>query len=135
MRYVKRIGIYPLMINDKLVGYLKVNRSKNTYTYGIDLADVSTSRYLPPSVRSVLTNPSFQRNKRLVNSIINKWVEERVFPEDRQNIDELLSSMGLRQYDQFAILRGTNGQSSSDDLWIDFDHKAPKKMVMHDLRA
>lgn len=47
-----------------------------------------------------------------------KWVEERVPPQGRQNLGEILRANGLDTYDEIALLEAAQGRSSQDDFLL-----------------
>lgn len=50
-----------------------------------------------------------------------KWLETRVFPENRIDKQELLEKMKLPFRDINKILKLTNGVMVGDNFWIDWD--------------
>lgn len=49
-----------------------------------------------------------------------EFYEDRCFPEDRQNRNEILDLMGLPCYDPEMICRVTHGTQFDDFLWMNF---------------
>lgn len=47
-----------------------------------------------------------------------KWVEERIPPQGRQNLGEILRANGLEEYDELALLAAAKGRSAQDDCLI-----------------
>lgn len=47
-----------------------------------------------------------------------RWVAERVPPQGRQNLGEVLRANGLREYDEIELLARAQGRSSQDDFMI-----------------
>ena len=47
-----------------------------------------------------------------------KWVAERVPPQGRQNLGEILRAHGLDSYDEVALLAAARGRSAQDDFLI-----------------
>lgn len=49
------------------------------------------------------------------------WAETRCCPPTRPDIQEVLASFGLKEYDALAIVKQTKGVLPGvDDFWIDF---------------
>lgn len=48
-------------------------------------------------------------------------LEGRCFPRNRANIDELLSAMGLKEYQVMDIIKKTHGLKWDDYTWIRFE--------------
>ena len=81
------------------------------YQYGLEFND--NLRQLPAIFRLADTYNNYSP------ALIKDWVETRVYPPDRQNIEEILFAMGLESYDELAILKYRKGRSV-DNFWIDF---------------
>ena len=47
-----------------------------------------------------------------------RWVKERVAPETRHNIGEVLREAGLSEYDPYLLLFAHNGRSVQDDFYL-----------------
>ena len=47
-----------------------------------------------------------------------KWVEERIPPQGRQNLGEILRANGLDEYDEVALLAASEGHSAQDDFLL-----------------
>lgn len=55
-----------------------------------------------------------------IESVLSKF-ESRCFSKGRPDKDEILESMGLRQYSPYDIVRFTHGHTNRDDLWVRFE--------------
>ncbi|MDR1088459.1 MAG: hypothetical protein LBL23_04235 [Coriobacteriales bacterium] len=47
------------------------------------------------------------------------WVRDRLVPPNRQNINQILASLGIEEYDEFALLQHTQGRSPHDKLHLE----------------
>ena len=47
-----------------------------------------------------------------------RWVEERIPPQGRQNLGEILRAQNLDHYDEIALLVSAEGRSAQDDFLI-----------------
>jgi len=47
------------------------------------------------------------------------WVRDRVVPPNRQNINQILQSLGIPEYDEFAILQHSKGVCPHDNLRLE----------------
>lgn len=56
-----------------------------------------------------------------------KWVLERVPPASRHNIQDILSSAGLEEYDPYGLLFLLEGRSSQDDFFLRETSNIPAK--------
>ena len=60
-----------------------------------------------------------QRGKRTVpDKSARAWVAERIPPEGRQNLGEILRANGLAAYDMLALLEVAEGRSAQDDFLV-----------------
>lgn len=50
-----------------------------------------------------------------------RWVEDRVVPNDRVDIEDVLSLMSLKEYDFFAMAQKTRANLMEDDFWVKFE--------------
>lgn len=120
--YLFRPMKYPLMNNENEIGYVIIDvDSEGKYLFDVDINPLVESNSVTWAFRDkngniILNN----RNKRLHHRIIRNWLEERVFPPDRQNADEILSKLGLTEYDLVSILKRTHAKNRYDKFWINF---------------
>ena len=47
-----------------------------------------------------------------------KWVDQRIVPEERQNLGAILKEAGLKSYQPYRLLLWGKGRSSQDDCYI-----------------
>ena len=47
------------------------------------------------------------------------WVQQRIVPQDRQNIGQVLKENGLTAYDEFQLLMLTMGRCAQDDCYLE----------------
>ncbi len=60
-----------------------------------------------------------QRGERSIpDKWARRWVEERIPPQGRQNLGEILRAQGLDRYDEVALLASAEGRSAQDDFLI-----------------
>ena len=62
-------------------------------------------------------------NKIVSLEYIERFLEDRCIPRNRQNINELLVNLGLENYDVIEILKKTHGISFDDFWWIKFENE------------
>ena len=80
----------------------------------IDIAEDANPSDLP-----IMLALFAERGERsLTDKWTRKWVEERVPPQGRQNLGEILRAQGLGSYDEMALLEAASGRSSQDDFLI-----------------
>ena len=53
-------------------------------------------------------------------SVFYAWAEQRCFPENRVDAEELLAELGLEKYDPLQIVMKTNARLITDNFWVDF---------------
>lgn len=54
-------------------------------------------------------------------SDFERFLEDRCFPRDRQNLKLELKKLGLNEYDPLKICKATNGRNYQDSQWLEFD--------------
>ena len=60
-----------------------------------------------------------ERGERTVpDAWARRWIEERIPPQGRQNLGEILRAHGLDHYDEIALLAAAEGRSAQDDFLI-----------------
>jgi hypothetical protein len=47
-----------------------------------------------------------------------RWVKARICPPGRHNISEILREIGIKEYDEFAIINATKAKCDKDGLYI-----------------
>ena len=52
---------------------------------------------------------------------LEKFIEDRTFPRERMNCNDLLAWMGLDRYDVWEINRKTHGITTDDPFWLRFE--------------
>jgi hypothetical protein len=62
----------------------------------------------------------FGVNKTATMKDLQKFYEDRCFPRERVNCDEILKDLGLDCYDPERICRITHGQQFDDFIWLQF---------------
>lgn len=63
--------------------------------------------------------PFIEQGKRTIgNEQALKWVQERIVPPGRQNLNEILDKHGLLEYEEVSLLVSSEGISSLDDFVI-----------------
>lgn len=62
----------------------------------------------------------FGKRPHTVDNLLD-FFKERVWEETRYDLDEILESLGLREYDPLSICRITHGKCWEDDMWIRFE--------------
>lgn len=57
-------------------------------------------------------------------SAFKKWVQTRIVPLERLDIDKVLDDLNLDRYDYMAIAKLTQCRRIQDDYWVDFGNYA-----------
>ena len=97
---------------DHVLGYLiYYERAKAFYIELPDDAD--------PWATPLLLSSFVKRGQHSVNSYWSRlWVQQRIIPQDRQNIGQILKENGLKEYDEFQLLMLTMGRCAQDDCFL-----------------
>ena len=101
------------MQKDKVLGYLIYYEiSKTFYIELPDNADPwETSPILSPFVNRGIYS--------IDSSWSRRWVQQRIVPQDRQNIGQILRDNGLKEYDEFSLLMLARGRCEQDDCYLE----------------
>ncbi len=98
---------------DHILGYLiYYERPKAFYIELPDDAD--------PWETPLLLSSFVRRGEHSVGTYWSRmWVQQRIVPQDRQNIGQVLKENGLREYDEFQLLMLTMGRCAQDDCYLE----------------
>lgn len=67
----------------------------------------------------LLLSSFLKKGETTVNAYWSKlWVQQRIIPTDRQNINQVLRDNGLESYDEFALLMLSMGRCAQDDYYL-----------------
>ena len=68
----------------------------------------------------LLLSSFVKRGQHSVSSYWSRlWVQQRIVPQDRQNIGQVLKENGLKVYDEFQLLMLTMGRCAQDDCYLE----------------
>ena len=109
---------------DTLLGYLiYYERAKAFY---IELPDEADPWEIP-----LLLSSFAKRGEHSVGSYWSRlWVQQRIIPQDRQNIGQVLKENGLTEYDEFGLLMLTMGRCAQDDCYLEEINTAQLPMLL-----
>ena len=48
-----------------------------------------------------------------------RWVQQRIIPQDRQNVGQILRANHLQEYDEFSLLLLARGRCEQDDFYLE----------------
>jgi hypothetical protein len=61
----------------------------------------------------------YERGKRkFYNEEVEYWIDNRSIPSNRHNIDEILREAGLKEYDQWELLKAYKGRNVQDEFSV-----------------
>lgn len=117
------------MYKDEKIGDIHIEVGEHgKYNYAVDFKDNVDKRKIPRAFKSMrgdvvyrATNPSLHRR------IVKNWLEERVIPPERQNIDDILDYIDMSEYDELRILKKTGASKRYDDYWVRFNEGTRSK--------
>jgi hypothetical protein len=67
----------------------------------------------------LLLSAFVKRGEHSVNSYWSHlWVQQRIIPQDRQNLGQVLKSNGLEEYDEFKLLLLSMGRCAQDNCYL-----------------
>ncbi len=98
---------------DTVLGYLiYYERPKAFYIELPETAD--------PWDTPLLLSSFVKRGEHSVGSYWSRlWVQQRIVPQDRQNIGQVLKENGISVYDEFQLLMLTMGRCAQDDCYLE----------------
>ena len=68
----------------------------------------------------LLISSFVKRGERTLNAYWSKlWVQQRIIPQDRQNLGHVLKDNGLKEYDEFSLLMLAKGRCAQDDYVLE----------------
>ncbi|MEG0672187.1 MAG: hypothetical protein RSA29_14790 [Clostridium sp.] len=108
------IDKYVLMCKDTPVGDLTYDTAKKEFVFE-KYSNIDNRKYLPLGMYSYM---NWNLEYIPTSDDIKFWIQERVVPEERQNIDEILKAIGLIYYDSWEICRRTRGMCMEDYFWL-----------------
>lgn len=111
------------------VGYLMYYERQKEFR--IELPDNIDPWYIPmPFVEAYIGGT------RTISSYMSRyWVQLRIVPHDRQNINSILVDNGLVEYDEHELLRIAEGRCSQDSLAIRSIQELPEELRMRRKRG
>ena len=108
----KDFALHDGNLNDRQVGRLSYDEAQKKFSMCVDSAVPISD--LPLSLE-VLVNKG---NYRLGHEDALRWVRMRLCPPGRHNIAEILSGIGLKEYDEFKMIEATAGKCDKDELYL-----------------
>ena len=98
---------------DTVLGYLMYHEpSMSCY---IELPDSADSWNLPLLLSSFADHGEYSIN----SAWSRRFVQQRIVPQDRQNIGQILVDNGLSEYDEFSLLMLSMGLCEQDDCYLE----------------
>ncbi len=99
-------------LSDKNLAYLfYYEKSK---AFNIEIPDNCDAWDVPLIISSFA-----KRNELTVDSHWSKiWVQQRIIPQDRQNLGQILKENNLKEYDEYELLMLSKGRCEQDDYYL-----------------
>ena len=98
---------------EKTLGYLVYNETSKAFY--IELSDDADPWETPPVLSSFVNRGIYS----IDSTWSRRWVRQRIVPQDRQNIGQILRDNGLKEYDEFSLLMLTMGRCEQDDCYLE----------------
>ncbi len=78
----------------------------------------------------LLLSSFLKRGERTINAYWSEqWVRQRIVPQDRQNLGIILKENGLREYDEFQLLKLASGRCAQDDYYLEELQELPSELT------
>ena len=94
---------------------MKYNTETDEFTISF-FKDILTTIPIIPAVVKI---PLWAGRYELTGELAMVWVRERLVPPNRQNIDDILESLGLEEYSEIGLLSALKGKCCQDDLYLE----------------
>ena len=98
---------------DTVLGYLIYHEPSRSFY--IELPDGADSWDLPLLLSSFADHGEYSIN----SAWSRRFVQQRIVPQDRQNIGQILIDNGLSEYDEFSLLMLSMGRCEQDDCYLE----------------
>lgn len=108
------IDKYILMCKDVPVGDLIYDTNTKEFSF-VKYDEITERKYLPLGMYSY---KNWNIDYKPSHDDIVFWLEDRVVPKERANIDEILKVMGLIDYDFWELCRRTRAMCMEDYFWL-----------------
>lgn len=108
------IDKYILMFKDVPVGDLIYDTNTKKFSF-VKYDKIKDRKYLPLGMYSY---KNWNIDYKPSHDDIIFWLEDRVVPKERANIDEILKVMGLIDYDFWELCRRTRAMCMEDYFWL-----------------
>ena len=99
--------------NDRKIAYLIYYETEKRFY--LEIADDASYGDLPVSLHIYMRNG----NRSLNSQQASDWVSQRIVPSERQNINQFLREMKIREYDDYSFLLMNKGRCSQDDCYLE----------------
>lgn len=101
------------MTEDAILGYLVYYETSRSFY--IELPDIADPWETPPILSSFVDRGIYSIDR----NWSRRWVQQRIVPQERQNIGQVLKDNGLKEYDEFSLLMLTMGRCEQDDCYLE----------------
>ncbi len=96
-----------------ILGYLIYHETSKAFF--IELPDGADSWDMPLLLSSFADRCEYS----IDSNWSRRFVQQRIVPQDRQNIGQILRDNGLKEYDEFSLLMLTMGRCEQDDCYLE----------------
>lgn len=77
----------------------------------------------------LLLSSFLKKGERTINAYWSmQWVRQRIVPQDRQNLGQILKENGLQEYDEYQLLMLASGRCAQDDYYLEELREIPKEL-------
>ena len=101
------------MPQDTILGYLIYHETSKAFF--IELPDGADSWDMPLLLSSFADRGEYS----IDSNWSRRFVQQRIIPQDRQNIGQILRDNGVKEYDEFSLLMLTMGRCEQDDCYLE----------------
>ena len=100
-------------LRDRQIGTFSYDTEKKEFSMSVD--DKVSLADLPLSIEILVHRGNYS----LGHEETLSWIRGRICPPGRHNIHEILSGIGLAEYDEMKMLEATGARCDRDELYIE----------------
>ena len=109
---LKNFVLYDGNLDNRQVGVFSYDAEKKQFAMSIDNS-ISIDD-LPLSLEILVHKGNYQ----VGHDDALRWVRGRICPPGRHNINEILSGINLKEYDEFELIAATGAKCDKDEVYM-----------------
>ena len=98
------------------------------FNYRNEKGEILTEVYVNPFTKKVTVknhtdfflDKAFGNNENVTYDDVMKFLESRTVPRNREDINEILAELHMKEYDPYALCKYFGGKVCEDDCYVEF---------------